>query len=457
MFRAPAGFTPKSTSGFVTVLEARKRGLKAVLDESAQRREHPGLAQHALWATADLMEQAGVEESNDMREAVVLSVLETMRAHRNHSAIQFNGIRALTAALSTDNKDMVSREGAVASVIQAMRTHSKCRDSGWALLVLLGEYQSLLADGPEAEPEPEHAADENGGDENGGDENGGDGSERARRVMTVLRAMTVHLPRLTVQQYGIESLYGLISGEYNEETGGEIPADEKTAAGETLIAGEGVSTVMRAMQTHAAQDQVQNGGLKLLRLCCECDERLSAFIGRAVAAHSGGIGALLDAMRGCIRLAPCLADGLVVMASVVLSSEEGHHALVRAGGTRVGLQSIQCHESVAAVQCVGLRWLAALAAAPESVPPLLKEGSMRTVMHALRVHAAEDPPTAAAACLTLVRFTRHAPELAASQLSDDWETLCEHVVGTYGATYSIASHVSEAVPRLREHFDKYAS
>lgn len=447
MFRAPAGFTTKSTSGFVTVLEARKRGLKAVLEESAARREHPGLAQHALWATADLMEQASAEESGDMREAVVLSVLETMRAHRNHGEIQFNGIRALTAALSSDNKDMVSREGAVTSVIHAMRAHSNCRDSGWALLVLLGEYQSLLEDTAEVEPEPEDAA----------DESGGDGTERAKSVMTVLRAMTVHLPRLVVQQYGIESLYGLISGEFNEETGGEIPLEEKTAAGETLIAGEGVSSVMRAMQTHAAQDEVQNGGLKLLRLCCECDERLSAFIGRAVAAHSGGIGALLDAMRGCIRLAPSLADGLVVMASVVLSSEEGHHALVQAGGTRVGLQSIQCHESVASLQCMGLRWLAALAAAPETVPPLLKEGSMRTVMHALRVHAAEDPPTAAAACLTLVRFTRHAPELAASQLSDDWETLCENVVGTYGATYSIASHISEAVPRLREHFDKYAS
>ena len=51
MFRAPAGFTPKSTSGFVTVLEARKRGLKAVLDESAQRREHPGLGKinRQLW------------------------------------------------------------------------------------------------------------------------------------------------------------------------------------------------------------------------------------------------------------------------------------------------------------------------------------------------------------------------------------------------------------------------
>jgi len=454
MFRAPAGFTSKSTSGFVTVLEARKRGLKAVLDESSARREHPGLAQHALWATADLMEQAGAEEATDMREAVVLSVLETMRAHRNHSAIQFNGIRALTAALSADNQGMVSREGAVTSVIRAVQAHANCRDSGWALLVLLGEYQSLLEDGVATEPEPEPAPAEGG--EGGGEGGGGDGTDRASRVMTVLRAMTVHLPRLGVQQYGIASLYGLISGEFNEETGGEIPAEEQTAAGETLIAGEGVSTVMRAMQTHAAQDEVQNGGLKLLRLCCDCDERLSAFIGRAVAAHSGGIGALLDAMRGCIRLAPSLADGLVVMASVVLSSEEGHNAVVQAGGTRVGLQSIQCHESVVSVQCVGLRWLAALAAAPDSVPPLLEEGAMRTVMHGLRVHASDDPPTAAAACLTLVRFTRHAPELAASQLSDDWETLCETVVGTYGATYSIASHISEAVPRLREHFDKYA-
>jgi hypothetical protein len=450
MFRAPAGFTPKSTSGFVTVLEARKRGMKAVLDETTKRREHPGLAQHALWATADLMEQAGDDEQQDMREAVVLSVLETMRAHRNHSSIQFNGVRALTAALRSANATMVAREGAVTSVIQAMQTHSACRDSGWALLVLLGEYQSLL-DAPKggaAEPEPEP----DGSNPTGA----GDGTDRASRVMAVLRAMTVHLPRLGVQQYGIASLYGLISGEFNEETGGEIAPEEKTAAGETLIAAEGVSTVLRAMQTHAAQDEVQNGGLKLLRLCVEADERLSAFIGRAVAAHSGGLGALLDAMRGCIRLAPSLADGLVVMASVVLSSEAGHSALVQAGGTRVGLQSIQCHESVVSVQCVGLRLLAALAAAPESVPALLQEGAMRTVMHGLRVHAADDPPTAAAACLTLVRFTRHAPELAASQLSDDWETLCEGVVGKYGATYSIAGHISEAVPLLRQHYDKYA-
>ena len=48
MFRAPAGFTPKSTSGFVTILEARKKGIGAVLAESNARREHPGLAQHAL-------------------------------------------------------------------------------------------------------------------------------------------------------------------------------------------------------------------------------------------------------------------------------------------------------------------------------------------------------------------------------------------------------------------------
>ena len=186
MFRAPAGFTSKSTSGFETVLEARKRGLKAVLDESSARREHPGLAQHALWATADLMEQAGAEEATDMREAVVLSVLETMRAHRNHSAIQFNGIRALTAALSADNQDMVSREGAVTSVIHAMQAHANCRDSGWALLVLLGEYQSLLEDGVATEPEPEPAPAEGGegGGEGGG---GGDGTDRASRVMTVLR------------------------------------------------------------------------------------------------------------------------------------------------------------------------------------------------------------------------------------------------------------------------------
>ena len=52
---------------------------------------------------------------------------------------------------------------------------------------------------------------------------------------------------------------------------------------------------------------------------------------------------------------------------------------------------VQCHESVVTVQCVGLRLLAALSAAPASVPPILKEGGMRTVMHGLRVHAANDP------------------------------------------------------------------
>ena len=35
--------------------------------------------------------------------------------------------------------------------------------------------------------------------------------------------------------------------------------------------------------------------------------------------------------------------------------------------------------------------------------------------------------------------------------------LAEGVVAHYGATYSIADHISEAVPRLREHYDKYAT
>ena len=437
MFRAPAGFTPKSTSGFVTILEARKKGIGAVLAESNARREHPGLAQHALWATADLMEKADAAERDEMREAVVLSVLETMRAHRNHSLVQFNGVKALTAATAAEgHNELVAREGAVAAVLDAMQSHANTLDSGWALLGRLGEYQSLLGDklepGP-PEPEPESAGTAEGAADSaegaGAEEAAGaaadaaaasgDGSDRVGRVLSVLRAMTVHLPRVNVQQYGIAALYGLISGDSNEETGGEIPLEEQVAAGEGLIAAEGVGTVLRALQTHAAQDEVQNGGLRLLRLCCECDERLSAFVGRAVAAHSGGIGALLDGMRGCVRLAPSLADGLVVMAAVVNSSEAGHNALVQAGGVRVALQSVrsngpctacsqdtwrpttdgmlvdvlqvQCHESVVTVQCVGLRLLAALSAAPASVPPILKEGGMRTVMHGLRVHAANDP------------------------------------------------------------------
>ena len=92
-------------------------------------------------------------------------------------------------------------------------------------------------------------------------------------------------------------------------------------------------------------------------------------------------------------------------------------------------------------------------------------------------------PTAAAACLSLARFTRHAPQLAGAELESDWETsdptLSQHIHATcklcsrlsvvvvcrlaeggvahYGATYSIADHISEAVPRLREHYDKYAN
>ena len=122
MFRAPAGFTPKSTSGFVTILEARKKGIGAVLAESNARREHPGLAQHALWATADLMEKADAAERDEMREAVVLSVLETMRAHRNHSLVQFNGVKALTAATAAEgHNELVAREGAV----RLLRRHAR--------------------------------------------------------------------------------------------------------------------------------------------------------------------------------------------------------------------------------------------------------------------------------------------------------------------------------------------
>ena len=55
MFRPPVGVRTKSTSGFVTILEARKNGAAAVLAEMRVRRDHPGVAQHALWALAELM------------------------------------------------------------------------------------------------------------------------------------------------------------------------------------------------------------------------------------------------------------------------------------------------------------------------------------------------------------------------------------------------------------------
>lgn len=46
---------------------------------------------------------------------------------------------------------------------------------------------------------------------------------------------------------------------------------------------------------------------------------------------------------------------------------------------------------------------------------------------------------------------------AGAALTDDWEALCEAAVTSYGATYSIAEHIAEAVPILREHFNPYAT
>ena len=100
-----------------------------MLAESNARREHPGLAQHALWATADLMEKADAAERDEMREAVVLSVLETMRAHRNHSLVQFNGVKALTAATAAS---AAAEEVASASLSRARSRDSSARASAAA-------------------------------------------------------------------------------------------------------------------------------------------------------------------------------------------------------------------------------------------------------------------------------------------------------------------------------------
>ena len=442
MFRAPAGYTPKSTSGFVTILAARKQGLEGVFAALEGRREHPGLAQHALWALADLMEMAPADQAEPYREKVVLAALETMRAHRNHGAIQQNGIRALASANSNSDAstEKVLREGAVAAVISAMQKHADCRQSGWSLLVQLGEYQSLL----DAESGPD----------------GADGqqpenyiSPRAELVVCVLRAMAVHLPRLIVQQAGVKTIAAAIAPGTDDMTGAQVEASERVTAVEAIIGVQGIATVLKSLQTHAAQDDVQQGGMRLLRECCDASEQLSAFTGRAVAAHPGGIGAVLDVMRGSVRVASTLSDGLVVLAAITLASENGHATLVQAGAVRVAAQSMHCHESEVSVQSVGLRLLAALAAEADIIPALLRENAMRSVLHGLRIHAKSDANTAAAACLCLARFSRHCPKIAAESLSDDWEVLCEQVVTEYGVTYAIAEHIAESVPILRQHFD----
>jgi hypothetical protein len=333
MFKAPQGFTSKSTSGFVTVLAAKRSGLAAVLAETNARREHPGLAQHALQAIGDLV---GPDLSEDQREEVILTALEAMRAHRNHVQIQVNGIRALSTVCS-GSREVAAREGVTAAVIAALQMHGDTRDSGWRLLIDLGEYQSLAAADTGGDSTHELPAVDD------------DSIAHDQLVGCILQAMTMHLPRLNVQQCAVDTLCTVVSGT-SESMGTDVADAQRIQAAEMLIGLRGIPIVLKALQTHAAQDELQAGGLRLVRLCCEGSERLTAFAGRAVAAHSGGIGALLDAMRGCVRQAPSLADGLVVMAAVALSSEEGHMAVVRAGGIRVAMQSIQCHESAATLQ-----------------------------------------------------------------------------------------------------------
>ena len=116
------------------------------------------------------------------------------------------------------------------------------------------------------------------------------------------------------------------------------------------------------------------------------------------------------------------------------------------------MQGVQCHESVAAVQCVGMRAVAAFSGDTDVAAAVLREGGVAATMNCLRVHGA-DPPTTAAACLALVRLTRaHAAE-AADLLPNDWEALCEKAVSAYGSTFSITDYISEAVPILRQFYD----
>ena len=67
--------------------------------------------------------------------------------------------------------------------------------------------------------------------------------------------------------------------------------------------------------------------------CCRCHRHRrrrycrssGGRTGRAIASHSGGIGAVLDAMRGSVRSADTISHGLVVIAAISLSSQV-HHA-----------------------------------------------------------------------------------------------------------------------------------
>ena len=126
--------------------------------------------------------------------------------------------------------------------------------------------------------------------------------------------------------------------------------------------------------------------------------------------------------------------------------------MAQAGGIRVSMQGVHCHESVVAVQCVGLRAMSAMASNEEVAALVLKEGGVDAVFASLRLFNS-DPPTTAAASLALVRLTRQHPVITAGMLPDDWEALCEKAVVAYGSTFSIADHIHEAVPVLRQYYE----
>jgi hypothetical protein len=261
----------RATAGFVTILEAKKRGVPAVLAEMGARRDHPGVTQHSLWALGDLMavsDEGSVADQAAQSEEVLFACLDAMRAHRNHPVIQRNGIQLLDVMWTSSSVqlgDMVAKEGVVAAVVSAIQSHpdSTLRDIGWKLLVELGEYQSMLENQPPTDE--------------------GDGTERVIRINNVVRAMAVHVQRLGVQEYGVSQLYGLVSG----DDGAALDDEERTIAAEALVAAGGISAVLRAMQTHAGQTEVQTVGLALFRLCIESGDRVNDFVGRAMAAHPG--------------------------------------------------------------------------------------------------------------------------------------------------------------------------
>ena len=236
---APPTGAVKSTSGFITVLAAKRRGLDAVLAETLARRDHPGLAQHALFALGDLCVP---ETSPEVRESVVSAALETMRAHRNHTEIQFNGIRALAAA-NDGAFQSEAGEGAIGAIIAAMRVHARTRESGWRLLKALGEPQHVTA---VASTDPEELGLE----------------------VCILRAMALHFVRLPVQQVGIDALGSAISDEDVVLSDASEPPLEERIRIATLVSQSGIPTVLKALQTHAAQMELQMGNSSPTRVIC---------------------------------------------------------------------------------------------------------------------------------------------------------------------------------------------